>query len=402
MTTTSAWTRTIIISFLAFIGLGVSAGLLGLAWPSMQKQFNLPLDGVNSLYLVQTAAYSTASFYIGRLMARYGSGNILLLGMVLMSACLFGTALSGTWALVILFTLIAGFGSGLVDAGLNLYVATYHSAQQMNFLHASFGIGITFGPLIMTFALQQSLGWQMGYAITGTVLISIILMLVLTRGAWRREGFATADNKPVRRVSIGATLRRPVVWFSMATFLAYVGLEIGIGQWAYTLLTQSRQVSAEVAGPWVSIYWGAFTGGRILWGVIANRFAIDKVLRYCMLGALVGAILFWWDPVNLVGLLGLIVIGFSQAPIFPMLMAGTPQRVGVEHAENAISVQMAAVGVGTAILPGLIGTIGKNLGLEMMAATFVIMAIVVFIFHELSLAGAAQRVTPVSGELPTK
>ena len=380
---TTSESRTITVSFLAFIGLGLTSGLLGLAWPSMQKAFDLPLDGVNILYLVSTAAYTLASFAIGRLMARFGSGTTLLVGSILISLCMFGIATSSLWVLVIAFTMIAGFGSGLLDAGLNMYIGIYHSARQMNWLHASFGIGITFGPLIMTFVLQHALGWQVGYAVVGALLISIILLFVFTRSLWRTEGLQTADNTPVVRENFSKTLRVPIIWLSMLTYLVYCGLEIGLGQWAYTLLTQSRGIAPEIAGPWVAVYWGTFTGGRIIYGAVANRFEIDRVLRVCTLGMIVGAGLFWWNPVNAVGLLGLVVIGAAQAPVFPLLMSGTAKRVGAVHAENGISLQMGAVGIGTALLPGLIGTVGKNFGLESMSALILFMAVVVFILHEL-------------------
>src|SRR5260370_21217898 len=82
-------TDTVTISFLAFIALGMSSGLLGLAWPSMQKQFGLPLDGVNTYFILATVAYSISSFSIGRLMARFGSGSVLLAGSVLITLGLF-------------------------------------------------------------------------------------------------------------------------------------------------------------------------------------------------------------------------------------------------------------------------------------------------------------------------
>ncbi|MCB9454323.1 MAG: MFS transporter, partial [Anaerolineaceae bacterium] len=74
MTVKNTKTQTIVIAFLTFIGLGLSAGLLGVAWPYIQEDFNLALDAVNALLLVQAIAYTLASFIIGRLMARLGSG----------------------------------------------------------------------------------------------------------------------------------------------------------------------------------------------------------------------------------------------------------------------------------------------------------------------------------------
>ena len=375
--------RIILIAFLMFVGLGLSAGLLGVAWPYMQDEFNLELDAVSVLFLVQTIAYTLASFIIGRIMARMGSGTILVGGILILALSMFAIAASATWVLIVAFGLIAGFGSGVIDAGLNLYVTTYHSAREMNWLHASFGIGITLGPLLMTYCALQ-LKWQIGYAITGAVLVVILALLIVNRHLWRNEGFQSAENTPVRRAGFSQSLRLPVLWFSMITFLAYVAMEIGIGQWAYTLLTQARGIAPEIAGPWVSIYWGVFTGGRILFGFVANRLDATRLLRGCLLGAVVGTFMFAWNPLPIIGSIGLIVVGFAEAPIFAMLMMTTPQRVGLEHAENGVALQMASVGLGSAILPGLIGTIGMHFGLETMTATFTAVAIVAFVFHELA------------------
>jgi fucose permease len=91
-----------------------------------------------------------------------------------------------------------------------------------------------------------------------------------------------------------------------------------------------------------------------------------------------------WNPLPIIGSIGLIIVGFADAPVFAMLMTTTPQRVGLEHAENGVSLQMVCVGLGSAILPGLIGTIGKTLGLETMTTTFAAVAVIAFVFHELA------------------
>jgi fucose permease len=383
MKSKNAGTWTILVAFLTFVGLGLSAGLLGVAWPYMQDEFNLALDAVSVLLLVQTITYTLASFIIGRIMARLGSGISLAGGVLIMTLCMFAIALSSTWLLVVMFGLIAGFGSGIIDAGLNMYVTTYHSAREMNWLHASFGVGITIGPLIMTFC-ALNLKWQIGYAVTGSVLLILLVLLMVTRHLWRNEGFQSEENQPVRRASFSQSLRLPVLWFSMITFLAYVSMEIGIGQWAYTLFTQSRDIAPDVAGTWVSIYWGVFTGGRIFFGFVANRFDATRMLRWCLLAAVVGTFMFAWNPLPIIGSIGLIIIGFGEAPIFAMLMTTTPHRVGLEHAENGVSLQMVCVGLGSAILPGLIGTIGKKFGLETMTTAFAAMAVIAFFSHELA------------------
>lgn len=375
----------IYIGYLIFIGLGLSSGLLGLAWPSLRRQLGLELDAVNGIYIAQTVSYSLVGFLIGRLMSRFGSGTTLLVGMVLFGISLFGVALSPNWPLILVFSFITGLGSGVIDAGLNLYASAHHSPRQMSWLHAFFGIGITLGPVVMTEVLKRNLPWQIGYKIVGAALLLIAVAVALTRRQWLRVGFqATTGDGQAKRAPFAVTLRAPVVWLSMALFVIYVGTEIGIGQWAYTVLTEARGLPVSVSGRWVSIYWGAFTGGRFFFGLVSERFSVKWILRACLLSTVLGAFLFWWHPTISVGMVGLIIAGFAQAPVFPMLMSDTSERVGPEHAENTISLQMCAVGVGAALLPGQIGTIGKYFGLERMPLTCLIMSVLVVVCFELT------------------
>jgi fucose permease len=75
-----------------------------------------------------------------------------------------------------------------------------------------------------------------------------------------------------------------------------------------------------------------------------------------LLGALLGAGLLWWNPGDTISLLGVVIVGFAVAPIFPGLVSGTRDRVGAHHAANTIGMQIGAAGLGGALLPGLAGT----------------------------------------------
>ena len=52
------------------------------------------------------------------------------------------------------------------------------------------------------------------------------------------------------------------------------------------------------------------------------------------------------------------------APIFPAMMSGTRTRVGEQHSANTIGMQMAATGFGTAVIPGLMGVLARQISLE--------------------------------------
>jgi fucose permease len=77
-----------------------------------------------------------------------------------------------------------------------------------------------------------------------------------------------------------------------------------------------------------------------------------------------GTALLIWNPFAMSNLLAVAVIGFSIAPIFPAFMSGTSQRVGTHFAANTIGIQMATSGLGTAVIPSLVGILARQFSLE--------------------------------------
>jgi fucose permease len=103
-----------------------------------------------------------------------------------------------------------------------------------------------------------------------------------------------------------------------------------------------------------------------------------------MLLALAGSILFWWNPLPLVGVLGVFVVGFAMAPIFPGLVSGTSRRVGEHHAANTIGIQMGAAGLGGALLPALAGFLAQRISLEAIPAMLAFSLLGMFTLYMLS------------------
>ncbi len=380
---------TIGVAYLSFIGLGLNAGLLGLAWPSIQTEFNARLDAASILFVASTIGYLIASFYSGTVAFRVGVGRMLALGGALLALGLLGAALTQSWWLLAGALLLTGLGGGLIDAGLNSYLAQHHGARAMNWLHACFGVGVTVGPLIMTALLAASVSWRWGYAIVSACIVGVMVLFLLTQPHWKGV-IAQTDTPQRERRSMWATLRMPAVWMGIALFFLYAGLEATPGQWVFTWFTQARGILEESAGLWVSIYWGSFTIGRIFFGAIITRLNTLTLVRGCMLGALFGAFLLWWNPVDWIGFAGLTILGFAQAPIFPVLVSDTPRRVGAHNAPDAIGFQVAFAGVGIAALPSLAAVLAQNISLDTVPMFIFGSAVLVLIVHEMSVAQSAR------------
>ena len=163
----------------------------------------------------------------------------------------------------------------------------------MTWLHACYSVGATLGPLIMTGVMAGSGSWRAGYLTVAVLLLCLSLLFGTTRRQWDAP-VRGAATEPTESASVGitVTLRHPTVWLQVALFFVYTGLEVTVGQWSFTLLTESRHVPKEMAGTWVTLYWASIGVGRLLFGLVVDRLGIDRLLRLSTLTSVLGTGLF--------------------------------------------------------------------------------------------------------------
>lgn len=391
------WTRVkqypkiglVILAYVAFIALGMPDGLLGVAWPSIRTSFSIPLDAIGMLLTAAVTGYMTSSFLSGPLITRLGVGRVLAASCAMTGVALIGYTFVPFWWMMVLLGVVAGLGAGAIDAGLNTYVAAHFGEGLMQWLHASYGIGVTLGPIIMTIALTSLNSWQAGYRVVGGFQIALAACFVLTLAMWNNNDKSAAGDEPKRltdyRTPMGETLRQPLVWLSALLFFMYCGAEVALGTWTYSLLIESRGIAPAVAGLWAGSYWATFTIGRVVAGLYAKRAGVNLLVLGGLGGAVLGAVLLWWNPFSAASLAGVALIGFSIAPIFPALMSGTSQRVGEHFAANTIGLQMAATGLGTAVIPSLVGILARQVSLEVIPVCLLVLFLSLFALYRISM-----------------
>jgi fucose permease len=378
------------IAYLGFVSLGLPDTVVGVAWPSIRDAFHLPQSGFGLVFLALGCGYCASSFFGGGLSDALGVGALLGVSSALVAAAMFGNALAPAWPVFVTWAVVWGLGSGAIDAGLNAYASRHFSARHVNWLHASYSLGATLGPLLMTAMLIRAGSWRLGYALVGGVIAALTATFLLTRRRWGGSPQSAAGDVG-SPVGMGAALRERLVWLQVAVFFLYVGLEFTVGQWSFTVLTESRAVRADVAGVLAGGYFGAIGVGRVLFGAVADRVGLDRLVRVCTLASLAGIALFAFGAPVEVSCFGLAVIGLGLAPIFPCLMARTPQRLGAGYAAHAVGFQVSAAMLGAAVVPGIAGLLAQGRSLEAVARFAVLLAMLLWAGHELLLHAARRR-----------
>ena len=80
--------------------------------------------------------------------------------------------------------MVFGVGFGALDAALNAHAARRFGPRQVNWMHASYGLGACLGPLLVTALLGGGLGWRWVYGAMAVRQAALALLFALTRRAW--------------------------------------------------------------------------------------------------------------------------------------------------------------------------------------------------------------------------
>jgi fucose permease len=260
--------RLYVIAVLIFISVGMIGGLLNIAWTYMQVTFKVEVSAIGVLLVCATGGGLVAAFSSGMLIGRFGIGRIAVLGTTATALGLVGVVLSPAWLILLVIIFVMYMGRGTLDAGMNNFVSERYSSVAMIWLHASWGLGLTIAPSLMTYIIiTQQMSWRAGYGVMIGVMLLLLAAVLFYQRYWDMPmnglDAAMEAQRLLQRAQMRETIQQPVVLWSALLFFIYGGVEIGTGQLANTLLVESRSIDQETASLWISLYWGCFTVGRI-------------------------------------------------------------------------------------------------------------------------------------------
>jgi fucose permease len=339
------------LAYLAFLGISLPDGLLGVSWPSMSVSFGQPVGALGLVLPFAVVSSMLSSASTGVLLTRIGLGHILAGSVGLYALALLAQSLAPDFWVFIVAAVVLAAGSGAIDAALNAFAARQFNARQITWLHAVYGLGAAAGPLLFVATAAAGLSWRWAFALVAALQAVLTVVFALTAHLWRTPQLARSSRQSA---GLKARLRVPAaVWYGLAVFALQAGVESGTALWAYLFLTDARAVPSGIAAAMVSGYWIALVLGRVVLGPVAARTGARPVLVACLAGMGVGATLLLLPGFASVG--GVVLLGLCVAPMFPLLTLTTPERVGAAWTDRAVGLQSAASAAGSATLPALIG-----------------------------------------------
>lgn len=368
------------LSFYAFIAIGIVEGGLGVLIPSIQATYTITPATITLLFLSQLSGYIVAAIASSLLSSRIGLARMLLFASTTLIGALVIYACSPSWSIMVAAGALLGLGIGLIDAGINTYVASHQrSADLTGFLHAFYGIGALLGPAVATTLLAIDLNWRQIYlAFAGVVGVMVAgtgwaVSYPYTPMLERVKASGTSAQANLR-----VALKTPAVLMAGLLLMVYVGLETTVGNWAYSVQHIGRGTPELLAGYSVSAYWLGLTLGRIGMGRVVKRLGAVQVLNLSFLLLSIALVLWWQFSAPL---LSLPLIGLAFGPIFPITIWLMPQRVPMALVPAAIGFITSVASLGAATIPTSMGWLAAQRGLGIIPGLMIPLMILMVVFH---------------------
>ncbi|WP_435811996.1 MFS transporter [Streptomyces massasporeus] len=303
----------VVASCVGFVLIGVLQSLYGPAIPAFRAEFGLSPSAAGLGLSAHFVGGVGGVLLFDRLYGRVGNRRVLGSSYLLMAMGAAGFALAPDWPTALAAALLAGFGFGGIDYGLNQLFAVgfgSRSTALLNVLHAHFGIGAILGPAVI-----GAVGSEHYPAVFLAFALANLPLLLCLRGVRSHvpapagdEVGGGAGGTSVLGRSLGSVLA-----VFVALYVLHVGVEAGVGGWEPTHL-ETVGYGAGVAATATSVYWLMMTVGRFLVAPLALRFSAQAIITVscagmtvCLLAATVPAL----APYAYAG------VGLFIAPIFP-------------------------------------------------------------------------------------
>jgi len=360
---------------LGMLSFGIVLTVLGTVLPSIMTRFGIGKAEAGSLFLLMSFGILASSLIFGPLVDRYGYKGILLVSTLLIATGLEWIAFASSMTSLRLAVLVIGLGGGVINGGTNALVADISSdgrAANLNLLGVFFGVGAMGVP----FALGTLSG-----RFSETALVAAVGVLVLIVVAFLAVAVFPEPKQPqgFPIAAAGKLVRDPLLLLMGLMLFLESGMEISVGGWTSTFVSEVLAVPARKALMILSLYWAGMMLARLALGYILRRTSPFTVLYACLAIALVGAGLLLTTTSVSIAAIGVFTLGAGFAAMFPTVLGFIGDRYATLSG-TAFSVAIAMALIGGMLLPYTAGVLGSNYGMRGSFAIVPVALIMLVIF----------------------
>lgn len=317
----------------------VSEGLLGLVTPAF------------------TVGFMSAMLVVGLSVGRLSVRRVYVAGVLGSVAAMLVVARAPLYPLLLAGVLLRGAATGVfraVDRPVLSHLYPASRGRVLSLQSMAWAVGATAGPLLVTAVLLVA-DWRWVYVLLA---LAWLPPLVLLRDAGTPPGIENESS--LSPAALGTVLREPAV-LGMAAAVVFLG---GVESNFFTWLPYyaGRSLPRAQANLVLSAYLAAYVPGRYVASRLAGRGRYVDLLLADAAATLVAVALTLAFARGVWLFVGVFAVGFLVAGAFPLLLAWAMDAVP-EFSGPVNALGMVAGQVGFLVFPAVVGGLAERVGI---------------------------------------
>ncbi len=347
--------------FALFTCSGLDMAVIGPALRDLAKQTGSTLGEMGLVFFLGAVGVSIGTMLAGWILGRVSGRLFLGVTQIVSGSLLFLVPHVGWYVPLLALFMVKGIAGGMVGTSANTLLQWTHgpkAAPFVNALHFFFGLGAFLSPLLLGLLLTFGARYSDAFSLLAIFDMSIGLAVLLRLSPPSVPASpALGDPSAAVRPSHVA----PLVIAGMMFLFFYVSAEITFGGWLSTYAVSLSLTDSASAAYLASLFWLAFTVGRLVSIPMAIRFSSAHILAAALVCCAVFLGLLVAMPASPAVLwICAIGVGFSMAPMWPSGYNLAVQSIRLTAGIGAVI--MMGDSVGGMILPGLTGLFMERAG----------------------------------------
>lgn len=268
--------------------------IIGATLPKILSDFGWDYVTAGAIIAAGAIGYFVSIYVSGFLVTAIGPRLTMVAGLALDIVGLALFAVVPSPLANLLLYLGVGLGQGGIELVVNwstLRMDKSSSGRAMNLMHGAFAVGAFVGPFVIGLLMKASLPWTLIYR--GISALFALLALAMLGMPFGKLG---GDDRKGEAKGTGL-VRHPAYWLGFLALLVYVGIELGVSNWAAEYFVTVFGADAPTGSFMVSLFWA---------GLLAGRFGVPILYR----GSRQGAVLLVLSLTMGASVLPLALVGF--------------------------------------------------------------------------------------------
>jgi MFS transporter, FHS family, glucose/mannose:H+ symporter len=348
-----------ICACLCLLTFGIVFTMVGTVLPSVMTRFGIDKASGGTLLLLMTFGVLLGALIFGPIVDRRGYKAMLLGSTALIIVGLEGVAFAPSIGWLRAAVFLIGFAGGIINGGANALVSDISGDERgprLNLLGVFFGIGAMGVPFVIGMLTSRFGHAALIAGIGAIVLVPLASIGMITFPPPKQaQGFPLADA--------GRLIRHPLMLLTGLILFLESGLELTVGGWTSTFVTEELAVTERSALILLSLYWTGMMLARLAVGTVLSRVSPFRILYTLLAIALLGAVLLLRTRSVPLAALGVFSLGVGFAAMFPTVLGFVGTRFATLSG-TAFSAAITMALLGGMSVPYTAGVLGERVGMR--------------------------------------